>query len=135
MSELVGRGAVELAALVRSGDVSAVEVAQAHLDRISQFEDTELWVKAGMSKQAAENYLGAIRSSLESPNMILDLRVPKSAQYQGVVLDTAVAQFLAGEISRDQAMRQIEQGWDKITDDEGRDEQKAAYADSLNIQR
>ena len=103
--------------------------------RTSQFADTQLWVKAGMSKEAAENYLGAIRSSLESPNMILDLRVPKSAQYQGVVLDTAVAQFLAGEISRDQAMQQIERGWDKITDDEGRDDQKAAYADSLNIQR
>jgi multiple sugar transport system substrate-binding protein len=103
--------------------------------RISQFEDTDLWVKAGMSKEAAENYLGAIRDSLQSPNMILDLRVPKSAQYQGVVLDTAVAQFMAGEISRDQAMQQIEAGWEKITDDEGRDEQKAAYADSLNIQR
>ena len=88
-----------------------------------------------MSKEAAENYLGAIRDSLQSPNMILDLRVPKSAQYEGVVLDTAVSQFLAGEISRDQAMQQIERGWDKITDDEGRDEQKAAYADSLNIQR
>jgi multiple sugar transport system substrate-binding protein len=88
-----------------------------------------------MSKEAAANYLGAIRDSLQSPNMILDLRVPKSAQYEGVVLDTAVSQFLAGEISRDQAMQQIERGWDKITDDEGRDEQKAAYADSLNIQR
>ena len=103
--------------------------------RTSQFEDTELWVKAGMSKEAAENYLGAIRTSLQSPNMILDLRIPKSAQYQGVVLDTAVAQFLAGEITRDQAMQQIEQGWEKITNDEGREEQKAAYADSLNIQR
>src|SRR4029453_10771377 len=103
--------------------------------RTPQLADPQVWVKAGMSKEAAANYLGAIRDSLESPNMILDLRVPKSAQYQGVVLDTAVAQFLAGEISRDQAMRQIEQGWDKITDDEGRDDQKAAYADSLNIQR
>jgi multiple sugar transport system substrate-binding protein len=103
--------------------------------RTSQFEDTQLWVKAGMSKEAAENYLGAIRDSLQSPNMILDLRIPKSAQYQGVVLDTALAQFLAGEISRDQAMQQIEQGWDKITDDEGRDQQKQAYAASLNIQR
>jgi multiple sugar transport system substrate-binding protein len=103
--------------------------------RTSQFEDTDLWVKAGMSKEAAENYLGAIRDSLQSPNMILDIRVPKSAQYQGVVLDTALAQFLAGEISRDQAMQQIEQGWDKITEDEGRDQQKQAYAESLNIQR
>jgi multiple sugar transport system substrate-binding protein len=67
--------------------------------------------------------------------MILDLRVPKSAQYQGVVLDTALAQFLAGELDRDQTIRQIESGWDKITDDEGRDQQKQAYAESLNIQR
>jgi multiple sugar transport system substrate-binding protein len=103
--------------------------------RISQFENTDLWVKAGMSKAAADNYLGAIRDSLQSPNMILDLRIPKSAQYQGVVLDTALAQFLAGELDRDQAIRQIESGWDKITDDEGRDQQKQAYAESLNIQR
>src|SRR5215216_1436297 len=103
--------------------------------RTSQFENTDLWVKAGMSKEGADNYLGAIRESLKSPNMILDLRVPKSAQYQGVVLDTAVAQFLAGELTRDQAIQQIEQGWEKITDEEGRDDQKAAYADSLNIQR
>jgi multiple sugar transport system substrate-binding protein len=52
-----------------------------------------------------------------------------------VVLDTALAQFLAGEISRDQAIQQLEAGWEKITNDEGRDEQKQAYAESLNIQR
>jgi multiple sugar transport system substrate-binding protein len=103
--------------------------------RTSQFENTDLWVKAGMSKEAADNYLGAIRDSLKSPNMILDLRIPKSAQYQGVVLDTAVAQFLAGEITRDQAMQKIEAGWEKITNDEERDKQKEAYAASLNIQR
>jgi len=67
--------------------------------------------------------------------MILDLRAPKSAQYQGVVLDTAVAQFLAGELDVGQTMKQIEAGWDKITNDEGRDQQKQAYAESLNIQR
>jgi len=103
--------------------------------RTSQFENIDLWVKAGMSKDAAENYLGAIRDSLQSPNMILDLRVPKSAQYQGVVLDTALAQFLAGELDRDQTIQQIESGWEKITNDEGRDQQKQAYAESLNIQR
>jgi multiple sugar transport system substrate-binding protein len=88
-----------------------------------------------MSKAAAENYLGAIRDSLQSPNMILDLRIPKSAQYEGVVLDTALAQFLAGEIGRDDTMKQIQSGWEKITNDQGRDKQKQAYAASLNIQR
>jgi multiple sugar transport system substrate-binding protein len=103
--------------------------------RASQFKNLGLWIKAGMSKAAAEDYLGAIRHSLQSPNMILDLRVPKAAQYEGVVLDTALAQFLAGEISRDHAMKQITDGWNSITDKVGRDKQRAAYAGSLNIQK
>jgi multiple sugar transport system substrate-binding protein len=103
--------------------------------RASQFNNLGLWIKAGMSKAAAEDYLGAIRHSLQSPNMILDLRVPKAAQYEGVVLDKALAQFLAGEISRDHAMKQIADGWNSITDKEGRDKQREAYAGSLNIQK
>jgi multiple sugar transport system substrate-binding protein len=103
--------------------------------RRSQFGNLGLWLKAGMSRQAATDYLGAIRDSLQSPNMILDLRVPKSAQYEGVALDTALAQFLAGEISRDQAMKQITDRWNEITDKQGRDKQRTAYAASLNIRR
>jgi multiple sugar transport system substrate-binding protein len=52
-----------------------------------------------------------------------------------VVLDTALAQFLAGEHNRDQTMKQITDGWNQITDKVGRDKQRAAYAGSLNIQR
>ena len=103
--------------------------------RTSQFTKLGLWIKAGMSKRAALDYLGAIRASLKSPNMILDLRVPKSAQYEGVALDTALAQFLAGEISADQAMKQIADRWNGITDKVGRDKQRQLYAASLSIQR
>jgi multiple sugar transport system substrate-binding protein len=103
--------------------------------RRSQFANLNLWVKAGMSRPAAIDYLGAIRDSLQSPNMILDLRVPKSAQYEGVALDTALAQFLAGEISREGAMKQITDRWNEITDKQGRDKQRTAYAASLNIRR
>jgi len=103
--------------------------------RTSQFSDTKLWVKAGMSEQAAKDYLGAIQASLQSPNMILDLRIPKTQQYQQVVLDKAVAQFLAGEIDRDTAMKQIYDGWEAITNAEGRDKQLSAYKASLGVQR
>jgi multiple sugar transport system substrate-binding protein len=103
--------------------------------RISQFEDTSLWLEAGMSEAAAENYLGAIRDSLQSPNMILDIRVPLSSQYQGTALDTALAQFLAGEITRDEAMVQLEAEWNAITDGQGRDSQLAAYLASLGVER
>jgi multiple sugar transport system substrate-binding protein len=103
--------------------------------RTSQFSDTTLWTQAGMSEDAAKNYLGAIQASLQSPNMILDLRIPKTQQYQQVVLDKAVSQFLAGEIDKDTAMKQINDGWEDITNTEGRDEQLAAYKASLGVQR
>jgi multiple sugar transport system substrate-binding protein len=103
--------------------------------RLSQFADTALWVEAGMSEAAAANYLGAIQASLESPNMVLDIRVPLAAQYQGTILDTALAQFLADEISREEAMAQIEAGWEEITEEQGRDTQLEAYLASLGVER
>jgi multiple sugar transport system substrate-binding protein len=103
--------------------------------RTSQFSSTEQWVKAGMSEAAAKDYLGAIQASLSSPNMILDLRIPKTQEYQQVDLDKALAQFLAGELSRDDAMDQIYDSWQSLTDSLGRDKQLAAYKASLGVQR
>jgi multiple sugar transport system substrate-binding protein len=95
--------------------------------RISQFENLDLWLKAGMSEQAANDYLGAIKQSLDSPNMILDLRIPENQKYQQVVLDEAVARFLAGEISKEEAMQAIEDGWNELNDEIGKDEQLEIY--------
>lgn len=99
--------------------------------RISQFKNLELWIKAGMSEAAAKDYLGAIEASLASPNMMLDLRIPKNQQYQQVVLDTALARLLAKEIDKAAAMRAIEKGWEEITEELGRDKQLAAYKASI----
>ena len=86
-----------------------------------------------MSETAAKNYLGAIQSSLQSPNMVLDLRIPQTAYYQQTALDTALAQFLAGELSVDQTMAQITDQWNKKTDEIGRQAQLDAYRSSLSI--
>lgn len=103
--------------------------------RISQLENLDLWLEAGMSEEMARNYLGAIRNSLESPNMILDLRIPQNQRYQQVVLDQALSQFLAGELTRDQAMQQIYDGWEAITEELGREAQLEAYVGTLGIER
>lgn len=103
--------------------------------RQSQFNNTDLWLKAGMSQEGADLYLGAIKNSLNSPNMVLDMRIPQNQFYQGVVLDTAVAQFLAGEIDRDAAIQQITEKWQEKTDEVGRDEQQQAYTASLGVKR
>ncbi len=101
--------------------------------RVSQFENTDLWIEAGMSQEAADVYLGAIKDSLNSPNMVLDLRIPQNQRYQQVVLDTAISQFLAEELTLEETMQQIAAGWDEISDELGRDAQLAAYKSTLGI--
>jgi multiple sugar transport system substrate-binding protein len=99
--------------------------------RLSQLKSTDLWVKAGMPADLAENYMGAINGALNNPNMASDLKIPGAQQYTGIVLDTELARYLAGEITVDEALKNIEDGWEKITDDFGRDEQIKAQALSL----
>ncbi len=101
--------------------------------RLSQLSSTDLWVKAGMPKELAENYLGAINGALNNPNMASDMKIPGAQQYTGIVLDTELARYLAGEITVDQALKNIEEGWEKITEDFGRKEQIKAQALALGL--
>ena len=103
--------------------------------RVSQFENLDLWVDGGMSQAAAEDYLGAIGASLNSPNMVLDIRVPQNQRYQQNVLDTVLAQFIAGELTAEEAASQIYDQWEEITEELGRDDQLAAYRNTLNVAR
>ena len=59
--------------------------------------------------------------------MILDLRIPQNQKYQQVVLDEAVSRFLAGEIDKDAAMKAIEDGWNDLNDEIGKDDQLKIY--------
>jgi multiple sugar transport system substrate-binding protein len=101
--------------------------------RTSQFTNREPWLKAGMSFEAASKYLGAIGISLRSPNIVLDLRIPDNNEYQGEVLDKAIANFLADKITRDEAIQQINNGWEEITNKIGRERQRAAYRATLGL--
>ena len=86
-----------------------------------------------MSPEVASRYLGAISASLNSLNMVLDLTIPQAGRYQQEVLDDALTAFLRDEISRDEAIAQIEQGWNAITDEIGREQQLQAYRNSLGL--
>ena len=84
-----------------------------------------------MSEAAAADYLGAIQASLNSPNMVLDLRIPKNQAYQQVVLDTALSRLLAGEIDKQKAMVAIEEGWIELNEDNGIEDQLKFYKATL----
>ena len=99
--------------------------------RTSQFKELANWTKAGMSEAAAKDYLGAIEASLNSPNMILDLRIPQNQKYQQVVLDEAIARFLSGQIDKAAAMKAIEDGWNELNEQLGKKEQLDIYKATL----
>jgi multiple sugar transport system substrate-binding protein len=103
--------------------------------RTSHFTNLAPWKAVGMSDAAAANYLGAIKASLQNPNMVLDMRIPKTKEYEQDVLDTAVSQYIAGELTVEETMKQIADGWNQITDQVGRDAQLAAYNASLGVKR
>jgi len=101
--------------------------------RKSQFTNLDTWLKAGFTEDEAKDYLGAIENSLNNPNMVADMRVPNNHEYQQVELDQIIASYLAGEIDTDAAAKQLNDAWESITDQQGRDAQLAAYLGSLGI--
>jgi multiple sugar transport system substrate-binding protein len=101
--------------------------------RSSHFTNLGPWLHSGMNEAMANDYLGAIKASLASPNMVLDLRIPQNQYYQQVVLDTALAQFLAGELDVAGTEKAISDGWNAKTDALGRPTQLADYKNSLGV--
>jgi multiple sugar transport system substrate-binding protein len=65
--------------------------------------------------------------------MVIDLAIPGVARYQQVVLDTVISSFLAGEITAEEAAQQLYDQSEEITNELGRDAQKAAYLASLGV--
>jgi multiple sugar transport system substrate-binding protein len=95
--------------------------------RTSQLSFSDLWKNAGMTEEEAAVYLGAINDSMNSPNMILDLRIPQNQKYQQVVLDEAISRFLAGEIDKEATIQAVANGWNELNDEIGVDEQLEIY--------
>jgi multiple sugar transport system substrate-binding protein len=99
--------------------------------RISQFEDLQPWIDAGFSQVAAEQYLNGIKESFDSPNMAADLRIPKNHEYIQVELDRILAEYIAGNLTTDEAAQQLYDSWETITEEAGRDAQLTFYKGTL----
>jgi multiple sugar transport system substrate-binding protein len=99
--------------------------------RISQFENLQPWIDAGFSQAAAEQYLNGIKESFDSPNMAADLRIPKSHEYIQVELDRILSEYIAGDLTTDEAAQQLYDSWETITEETGRDAQLTFYKGTL----
>ena len=98
----------------------------------SDVNNLDPWLKSGMSQEQATEYLGAVRDTIESSNAVVDLRITGAAEYFDA-LDTQLARAVAGEVSSQEALDQVAQDWNAITDRLGRDQQKKLYRQMLGL--
>jgi multiple sugar transport system substrate-binding protein len=87
------------------------------------------WQNQGWDKADAIAFLQYYHDNLVLPVQQLYLRIPGAAEYWHE-LDVRVSSVLAGETKPKDALDDIYQTWEKITDRYGRESQKKLYADS-----
>lgn len=101
--------------------------------RTSQLVNQQSWLKQGMSENTLRFYLGSISKTVNNANIILDLRIFENNRYFRDILDTEVAKYLRHNQTVDQTVENIEAGWNKLTDEIGREKQLKAYRASLGL--
>jgi multiple sugar transport system substrate-binding protein len=100
--------------------------------RSSAMTNIAAWVAAGFTASDAQAYLKAITLNVSDPNAMVDLKIPGSAQYTEAI-DINTTEAIAKQISPADALKNMYDQWQKITDSFGRDKQKAAYHAMMNI--
>jgi multiple sugar transport system substrate-binding protein len=98
--------------------------------RFSQLDDVEPWIEAGFDRESAADYLDAILKGINHPNAVLDLRIRGSAEYFQT-LDAEISRALVGEITPQQALDNVADLWNGITDRYGRDAQLEQFRASV----
>ena len=98
--------------------------------RTSHFDVTK-WTGL-MTEAEATSYLAAQKASIEAPNVALDMRLPGYFSYTEV-LEIELSKALAGQVTSQEALDTVAAEWNKLTDQFGRDAQKAAYRASMGL--
>ena len=101
--------------------------------RFTHFTNIDAWTKA-FSRTAASEYLNVVRTSLDSPHVALDLRIPGFYQYTEA-LETQLSGILRDEIPIRQGMGRVATAWEAITNQLGRSAQLAAYRSAMGLSR
>jgi multiple sugar transport system substrate-binding protein len=89
----------------------------------------EEWENQGWDKDDAIAYLNAYYANLVLPAQQIYLRIPGAADYWHE-LDVRVSSVLSGAAKPKEALDEIYQAWEQITDRCGRESQKKLYAES-----
>ncbi|MDD7908343.1 extracellular solute-binding protein [Pseudovibrio exalbescens] len=99
--------------------------------RREHIADETVWFDL-MGEQAAEDYLDVLRSSLDAPQLALELRIPGYRAYMQA-LDLQIERVLRSEATVQEALDLAAAQWDQITDRLGRDSQRRHYISAMGL--
>jgi multiple sugar transport system substrate-binding protein len=97
--------------------------------RKSHFDTTD-WTAIGYAEDDVQEYLRSIRTSFDHPNRIVDLRIPGTLRYFQAA-EEECTRAITGDVDAPTALDNAARRWDEITDELGRDRQRAFYQDTL----
>lgn len=100
--------------------------------RYSHLDDVRPWLRVFATVERAAAYLGAIRSSLESPDAVGDLRIPGFRAY-AAALDAAIEAALTNTATPESALGEAAVAWERITDRLGRQGQRRHYRLAMGL--
>jgi multiple sugar transport system substrate-binding protein len=100
--------------------------------RKSHLEDLDNWVNNGWEQEDARAYLKNTIDVTNSPNAVIDMRIPGASDYSEGIYETYLTTALSGEKTVQQAMDTVAKEWDALTDRLGRDKQIEFYQWHLN---
>ncbi|MGY8766825.1 MAG: ABC transporter substrate-binding protein [Pirellulales bacterium] len=90
------------------------------------------WLDHRFTTELAGKYGKALSRQLNGNQTITALKIPSHQEYMQS-LETAVGQLLEEETSAADALKSVSDQWNQITDRIGKDQQKRAFAESLNF--
>lgn len=100
--------------------------------RQAHFSEPSAWVGRGTSASQAAQYTEAVRSALETEDVVVPLRIPGSRRYMEA-LDAALEAALTGRTPPRDALEEAARKWERITEELGSEAQRRYYEQSLGL--
>ena len=100
--------------------------------REAHFEDVDGWVESEWDRDRVEEYLDATYESLTGDFVQPDLRIPGAFEYLDE-LDAGLTAALTGQMSAQEALDDVAERWEAITERQGREEQLRLYRASIGL--
>jgi len=102
------------------------------LFRASQISTARRWVNPQFGDRAATEYGELLLNTQSNSMWLTSIRIPARKKYL-TALDSAVHRALGGEPAG-KSLSEAAARWQQITDEIGRDKQKAAYMRSIGLE-